>query len=128
MKVTRMKGADHMKNLRAIGLSLPFTAGYAALLGLDMVCLLRLLGAAMAISLDGKAVIDQYPRFLPFCILVGILALFFLIGLAFLNALIYQKQAFPRWLGVAQAAASLVLTLPMAKAWEILFDYLQKTL
>ena len=39
----------------------------------------------MAISLDGKSVVDMYPRFIPFCFAVGFFALFAIIGAVILN-------------------------------------------
>ena len=109
-------------------LILAFVIAYASFLSIGLECLLNLLGLAMAISLDGAAVTEQYPRFLPFCVITGLLALVLLIATAVLNLKISEKYGLTRKIWITQSIISVVISIPMVKLWEILFDFLQKTL
>ena len=86
---------------KSIFIILPtFTLGNAIFLSLGLTCLLNLLSLAMAISLDGKSVVEQYPRFIPFCIILGIVALIGVIFLLFGNIKISERLNFTKWLCV----------------------------
>ena len=113
---------------KSIFIILPtFTLGNAIFLSFGLTCLLNLLSLAMAISLDGKSVVEQYPRFIPFCIILGIVALIGVIFLLFGNIKISERLNFTKWLWCFQYIFALVLSIPMIKLWEMLFDFLQKT-
>jgi len=114
---------------KSIFIILPtFTLGNAIFLSLGLTCLLNLLSLAMAISLDGKSVVEQYPRFIPFCIILGIVALIGVIFLLFGNIKISERHNFTKWLWCFQYIFALVLSIPMIKLWQMLFDFLQKTI
>ena len=96
----------------------------AAFLSLGLECLLNLLGLAMAISVDSSA---QYPRFIPFCIVCGIVALLGLIAMLILNIKLSEKLNFTKTIWILEYAFALILSIPMIKLWEILFEFLQKS-
>lgn len=108
-------------------LALVFAITYAIFLSLGLECTLRLLGAAMGISLDGPSVIEQYPRFIPFCIVVGIIALAAIVGTFILNLIVSEKFEFTKNLWTAELILAFVISLPLIKPWEMLFEFLQKT-
>ena len=99
----------------------------AAFLGLGMTCLLNLLGVALAVSLDGRSVIAQYPRFIPFCLVVGLLSLVILAALVVLNVIVSKKLKYTKIVWIYQSAGALVLSIPMGYLWEKLIDFLQTT-
>ena len=96
----------------------------AALFSLGIECLLNLLSLSMAISLDS---VVKYPRFIPFCIVLGIVALLGLVVMFVLNIKASEKLNFTKTIWIFEYALALVLSIPMIKIWEILFDLLQKT-
>ena len=95
----------------------------AALFSLDTECLLNLLSLSMAISLDSVA---KYPRFIPFCIVLGIVALLGLVAMLVLNIKISEKLNFTKTIWIFEYALALVLSIPIIKIWEMLFEFLQK--
>ena len=104
---------------------LPFSIlANAALFSLGIECLLNLLSLSMAISLDS---VVKYPRFIPFCIVLGIVALLGLIAMLILNIKVSEKLGFTKTIWIFEYVIALVLSLPMIKLWEMLFDFLQKS-
>ena len=108
-------------------LAFAFVTAYAIFLSIGLECLLNLLGLSMAISLDGAAVTKQYPRFIPFCMVVGLGALILLIATFILNLKISEKNGSTKKIWRMQAIIALVISFPMLKLWELLFEFLQKT-
>ena len=95
----------------------------AALFSLGIECLLNLLSLSMAISLDS---VVKYPRFIPFCIVLGIVAWLGLVAMLVLNIKISEKFNFTKPIWIFEYALALVLSIPMIKIWETLFEFLQK--
>ena len=111
---------------KSIFILLPtFTFGNAVFLSLGMTCLLNVLSISVGISLDTEI---EYPRFIPFCIILGIVALIGVIFLLFGNIKISERLNFTKWLWCFQYIFALVLSIPMIKLWQMLFDFLQKTI
>ena len=109
---------------KTIFIFVPFSIlANAAFLGLGIECLLDLLGLAMAVSLDGSL---KYPRFVPFCIILGIVALLGLIAMLIINVTASKKLNFKKSVWVFEYIFALVLALPVTWLWEMLFDFLQK--
>ena len=104
-----------------------FVIAYATFLSIGFECLLRLLGLSMAIALDGAAVTKQYPRFIPFCMVVGLVACILLIATFILNLKMSEKYGLTKKICWMQAIIALVVSFPMVKIWEILFEFLQRT-
>lgn len=121
---TTKKGGEDMKKFL---LTLAFVIAYATFLSIGLECLLNVLGMSMAISLDGKAVTKQYPRFIPFCMIVGLLALVLLVSTFILNLKISEKHGLTKKIGTIQTIIVLVISFPMVKIWEIFFEFLQRT-
>ena len=114
-----------MKTWRSIALFIPFTPSYAALLGLGFECLLCVMSLAMGAAIDAD-VVSQYPRFLPFCMTAGTFALLALIALIILNFVLRDKLQLNKPVWGVQAVCALMLSLPMLKAWEMIFAYLRQ--
>ena len=95
----------------------------AALFSLGIECLLNLLSLSMAISLDS---VVKYPRFIPFCIVLGIVALLGLVAMLVLNIKISEKLNFTKTIWIFEYSLALVLSIPMIKIWQMLFEFLQK--
>lgn len=112
--------------MKKIFIALGFSCIFAISLSLCFECLLHLLGAATALSLDGS-VIAQYPRFIPFCTMAGILALAVIIVALLLNVAAFDKLSLGKALWWLEIITALVASIPMIKLWEMLFDLLQKT-
>ena len=103
-----------------------FTAAYACFFSLGAACLLQLLGVALGAALDGRAVIRQYPRMIPFCLIVGLVCLTALIVLAFLNVKFSKKLNYTGCVWIIQSTCAAVVSIPMIMLWERLFAFLQK--
>ena len=108
-------------------LAIIFAIVYAIFLSLGFECLLNLLGLSMAIALEGAAVIKQYPRFIPFCMIVGLGALVLLIATFVLNLKMSEKYGLTKKIWWIQSIFSLVISFSMVKVWELLFKFLQRT-
>ena len=113
--------------MKKILLVFTFIIAYATFLSLGTECLLNLLSVFMAVSLDGGSVTKQYPRFIPFCIIAGILALVSLVAVFVMNLKASDKFGFTKRLWWAQMIIAVVVSVPMIKLWETLFDFLHKT-
>lgn len=105
-----------------------FTAAYAAFFSLGMTCLFHLFGIALGIALDGNAVARSYPRFIPFCIILGLFALAAIILLVFLNVKYSKKWNYTKTAVVLQSICAFVLSVPMLQGWLLLFEYLENAL
>ena len=111
---------------KSIFMLLPaFTLGNAVFLSLGSTFLLNLLSISVGISLDS---VIQYPRFVPFCIVLGIVALLGVIFLLLGNIKISERLNFTKWTWYFQYIFAFVLSIPMIKLWQMLFDFLQKTI
>ena len=96
----------------------------AAFLSLGIECLLNLLCLSMAISLDS---VVKYPRFVPFCVTLGIVSLLGLIAMLILNIKLSEKLRFTKSIWLSEYLFAVVLSIPMIKLWEMLFEFLQKS-
>ena len=108
-------------------IALAFSCTYAIVFSLGIECLLNLLSMSVAISLDGGPVVQQYPGFIPFCVVVGILALIAAVILGMFNLKLSEKFNFSKKIWYVQIISAVVLLIPMIKLWEMLFDFLQKS-
>ena len=97
-------------------------AANAIFLGLGLECLLNLLGYAMSLTLDSN---PRYPRFIPFCLIMGILALVGIVCVFIVNIKLSDKFSFTKKIWCFQYVFALVLSVPMIKVWEMLFDFLR---
>ena len=102
-----------------------YTLGHAAVISLGAVCFLNV--AAITLSPFGST--GSYPRFLPFCVIVGILAFAAWVILFVLNArhLLNHDTHLRRKIAL-EVVLTLILTLPGMLLWNNLFCWLQKIL
>ena len=108
------------KNLFPI---LLYSFGHAALVSLGAVCFLNV--AAITLSPFGST--GSYPRFLPFCVIVGILAFAAWVILFVLNARhLLNHDTHLRWKIALEVVLTLILTLPGMWLWENLLSWLQR--
>ena len=101
-----------------------FILANATFLSLGMECLLNLLSLSMAISLDTSL---QFPRFIPFCIILSIVALLGLVAMLVLNIKVSERLNFAKPIWIFEYVFAFVLSIPMIKIWEMLFEFLQTT-
>lgn len=100
-----------------------FAVEYAAFLGLLMECLLNLFSILCGVSLDTQL---DYPRLLPFCVIVGLLALVALVALLIFNIIISEKFNYTKRTWWIQMISAFALSIPAIKLFEMLFDFLEK--
>ena len=93
-----------------------FIIAYASALSIGMECLLNLFGISMGIALDSNTV-NQYPRFIPFCVAVGFLALITLALLVILNIKVSEKLDYTKRALYIQPIFAFVVSIPMIKLW-----------
>ena len=101
-----------------------FTVVYAAIISLGAECLLNLLSVVMSVSLDSP-VSAQYPRFITFCIIVGIAAFIALIAIIILNVKASEKLKYNKNVWIIQSITALAISVPAIGLWESLFRLLQ---
>ena len=109
------------KNMKRNVVVILFTAVYAVILGLGFYCFLNVLLLGM---LGGT---NDYPRFVPFCIIVGYAALAALIAVFIINLKLSKKINFTKWTWVIQTVCAVILSVPTLWLWALLFNFLQKT-
>lgn len=100
-----------------------YTLGHAALVSLGAVCFLNV--AAITLSPFGST--GSYPRFLPFCVIVGILAFAAWVILFVLNArhLLNHDTHLRRKIAL-EVVLTVFLTLPGMWLWDKFFTWLQR--
>ena len=102
-----------------------FAAAYALFFSLGLTCLLNLAGMMFASAID-TGVVDEYPRFIPFCCVIGFLALVALVVCFVLNKKIASKSVFTGKAWAIQFICAFAASIPMVALWDILFNFLQK--
>ena len=105
-------------------LVLLFILANAVFLSLGIWCLLNLLSLSMAISIDS---VLEYPRFIPFCIVLGVGALLGLVAVLVLNMKASERLGFTRSVWLFEYIAAFVLSIPLMKVFETVFEFLQAT-
>ena len=103
-----------------------FSLCYAVIFSLGIWCLLNLFSFAFAFGIDGDSAVAQYPRFFPFCIALGMAALLLLILFAFFNVKLSEKFFFSKKMVAAEVLLAFLLSLPLMKFWEAVFDFLRR--
>ena len=82
-----------------------------------------ILGFVMSVSLDGM---PEFPRYIPFCIAVGVASLIALAFLFVLNLKASEKMKYNKAIWIIQFVCVLLISLPIVTFWQNVFDYLQK--
>ena len=93
------------------------TLSYALIIGLLLASFLNVLSLSVGISLDGKGVIETFPIFYRFCIIIGILSFVALIVAIFLNIWFADRFKYNRIKLYTQIIGSLVFSIPMMAFW-----------
>ena len=113
-------GVRKIKNLFPI---IMFTLGHAALISLGAVCFLNV--AAIVLTPFGST--GSYPRFLPFCVIMGLTALFAWMYLTFRNARYFLNHDTHLRLKIALEVTLTILLAPAGIwLWENLLGWLQR--
>jgi len=115
-----------MKKSNKIILPVFFILFYVLFLSIGMSCLLAILGMALGASLDGKATLSLYPKFWPFCFLVGLFALIALIVLLALNIKFSHRLGYKKLTWLFQLVCAFFLSFPMIWVWDAVFEFLRK--
>lgn len=102
-----------------------FSIAYALVIGLGLLCLIHLLGGILVAAYFGESFLKEYPRFAPFCLIVGLLALVALILLFCLNLKVSKKVLFTKMTWFILVICSLILSLPIMELWAMFFEYLR---
>lgn len=109
-----------IKNLFPI---IMFTFGHAALISLGATCALN----AVGIVFTPFGSTGSYPRFLPFCVIVGLTALFAWMYLLFRNTRhLLNHDTHLRWKIALEIAFTLLLAPAGMWLWDNLFSWLQR--
>ena len=102
-----------------------YTLGHAVLISLGATCALN----AVGIVFNPFGSTGSYPRFLPFCVIVGLTALLVWMYLIFCNARhLLNHDTHLRWKIALEVALTVFLTLPGMWLWDNLLGWLQKIL
>ena len=100
-----------------------YTLGHAALISLGAVCFLNV--AAIILSPFGST--GSYPRFVPFCVITGILTFAAWVLLTFCNArYLLNHDTYLRWKITLEVVLTLFFTLPGMWLWENILTWLQR--
>ena len=100
-----------------------YPLGHAAVISLGATCALN----AVGIVFTPFGSTGSYPRFLPFCVIAGLAALFVWMYLIFRNArCLLNHDTHLRWKIALEVTLTLLLTLPGMWLWENLLSWLQR--
>ena len=105
-----------------------FTISYALFLSLGVEALLTYFGLGFGIGPDSDVPsgIELYPRLMPFCLVLAIVALIAFVVILLLNIKYSEKASYTRAIWIIQSVCAFVISIPMMKAWEMLFEVLEK--
>lgn len=109
-----------MKKSLRIGIGCLLTLIYGSIMGLGLACALNLLPFFF---LGGS---NHYPRFVPFCMGTGGLALMALLTVFSLNVCFSRKLQYTKLAWFLQTLGAVLLTPPMIMLWAMLIDHLRK--
>lgn len=115
-----------MKTTISASLAALYAMLYASFLSLGLECSWIIFGILLAnAAFGGKPMIEEYPRLVPFCVLAGLFALIAILVLVSLNVFVAKKLKNTKITWIIEAVCTIILSLPMIKIWEIVFDYLR---
>ena len=105
-----------------------FTISYALFLSLGVEALLTYFGLGFGIGPDSDVPsgIELYPRLMPFCLVLCIVCLIVLGLILILNIKFSEKASYTRTIWIIQSVCAFVISIPMMKQWEMLFEVLEK--
>ena len=104
-----------------------FALAYAILLSLGDECLLNLLSAATAVSVDADPTARRLPGFAAFCLAAGCAALALIVLTVMFNIRRAEELGYTKSTWIVQCALAAALSFPLIVPWEVLFGYLFRT-
>ena len=114
-----------MRKIKTLFPIIIFTFGHAALISLGATCALN----AVGIVFTPFGSTGSYPRYLPFCVIVGLLAFVGWALLTFRNTRYFlNHDTHLRWKITLEVALTLLLTIPGMWLWDNLFHWLQQVM
>ena len=114
-----------MRKIKTLFPILLYSLGHAAVISLGAVCFLNV--AAIVLTPFGST--GFYPRYLPFCVIVGLLAFVGWALLTFRNTRYFlNHDTHLRWKIALEVALTLLLTIPGMWLWDNLFHWLQQVM
>ena len=114
-----------MRKIKSLFPIIMFTFGHAALISLGATCALN----AVGIVFTPFGSTGSYPRFLPFCVIVGILAFAAWVILSIRNARYFLNHDTHLRRKIAlEVVLTVFLTLPGMWLWDNLFHWLQQVM
>ena len=113
-----------MKKTKRLLVSTLITLLVAVLFSLCMTCLLELVGIALGAAIDSH-ILREYPRFLPFCVAVGFVAVVLLGITVWLTAKRKDRLGWTKRTLATVLVSAALLSVPLAAGWSALFDFLQ---
>lgn len=96
-----------------------FAVSFSAFLSLGFTCFVQLLGVFFSAN--------DYPRLVPFCLIVGMLALFAVLVILSLNAWAAMRLEFTVSSWMVEVIGIGFLPCPMLIIWQIVFHFLRTT-
>ncbi len=98
-----------------------FVIVYAVFFSIGMECLINILSAFFAISLDNNSVLTSVQSFWLFCLAVGFLVLVAFVVVLLLNIKSSERIGYTRRTWWIQMIIAVIISIPMIKLWEIVF-------
>ena len=112
-----------MRKIKTLFPILLYSLGHAAVISLGATCALN----AVGIVFTPFGSMGSYPRFLPFCVIAGLLAFVGWALLTFRNARYFlNHDTHLRWKIALEVALPLLLTPAGMWLWENLLSWLQR--
>ena len=103
-----------------------FTVIHVIIFSLGVACFLGALGTMLGASLDHVNPWKEYPLFMPFCVIVGLVSfVLFIITLA-LNIRFIGKAELSNKVWIVEVLCTLVALIPMLYFWDMVFEILGK--
>ncbi|MBR5272023.1 MAG: hypothetical protein IKU25_01325 [Clostridia bacterium] len=115
-----------MKSVNKWFISLGFSVLHAIALSVGIYCFLDVFSGFLVAAVFDEPLLANYPRYVPFCIVVGLLALIAFILICWLNTKLFKKHSFTKPMLVVEAIVTLALTVPLVMVWADFFAYLHK--
>ena len=106
-------------------IAVALSVAYALILSVGMVCFQYLFGVALTHAVFG-GVIDDYPRFIPFCVFVGLFALVALFVMFYIDLRLSKKFNFSKIVWCVKIICAFIISILMIIPWHMLFELLRK--
>ena len=102
-----------------------FSIAYALVFSLGFVCFMYLFEGYLVAAVFGESFLKDYPRFAPFCLIVGLSALATLFAVFGVNRYLSKKYVFGKAVWCVQMLVAFAVSIPMMELWTMLIEYLR---